>query len=108
MNALLGLITDRGQKLSVSHGLKCGVQLRRKGADQGGEREESVGQFNLIGFVDDLSLLSVLGTPGASRCVLEETGEGRGNTHSQVEVILFWVNLKPKPIKPINHEQPTN
>ena len=35
MNALLGLITDRGQKLSVSHGLKCGVQLRRKGANQG-------------------------------------------------------------------------
>ena len=52
--------------------------------------------------------VAVLGTPGASRGVLEETGEGRGNTHSQVEVILFWVNLKPKPIKPINHEQPTN
>jgi hypothetical protein len=32
MNALLGLITDRGQKLRISHGLKCGVQLRRKEA----------------------------------------------------------------------------
>ncbi len=58
MNALLGLITDRGQKLSVSHGLKCGVQLRRKGANQEKESEESVGQFNLIGFVDDLSLFA--------------------------------------------------
>jgi hypothetical protein len=53
MNALLGMITDRGQKLRISHGLKCGVQLRKKGATQAREHEESVGQFNLIGFVDD-------------------------------------------------------
>jgi hypothetical protein len=32
MNALLGLITDRGQKLRISHGLKCGVQLRKLGS----------------------------------------------------------------------------
>ena len=57
MNALLGLITDRGQKLRISHGLKCGVQLRKKGATQETE-QESVGQFNLIGFVDDLSLFA--------------------------------------------------
>ena len=54
MNALLGLLTDRGQKLRISHGLKCGVQLRRKEATPVAEQAESVGQFNLIGFVDDL------------------------------------------------------
>jgi len=48
MNALLGLITDRGQKLRISHGLKCGVQLRKKRATQETEHEERVGQFNLI------------------------------------------------------------
>ena len=58
MNALLGLITDRGQKLRISHGLKCGVQLRKKRATHETEHEENVGQFNLIGFVDDLSLFA--------------------------------------------------
>jgi hypothetical protein len=57
MNALLGLITDRGQKLHISHeflhGLQCGVQLRKKEVNRAREHEESVGQFNLIGFVDD-------------------------------------------------------
>jgi len=73
MNALLGLITDRGQKLSVSHGLKCGVQLRRKGANQGKESEESGGQFNLIGFVDDLSLFAQ--TLGGAQAFLEAVQE---------------------------------
>jgi hypothetical protein len=58
MNALLGLLTDRGQKLRISHGLKCGVQLRRKEATPAADQVESVGQFNLIGFVDDLSLFA--------------------------------------------------
>jgi hypothetical protein len=58
MNTLLGLSTDRGQKLRISHGLKCGVQLRRKEATPAAEQVESVGQFNLIGFVDDLSLFA--------------------------------------------------
>jgi hypothetical protein len=58
MNALLGLLTDRGQKLRISHGLKCGVQLRRKEATPAAEQVESVGQFNLIDFVDDLSLFA--------------------------------------------------
>ncbi len=58
MNALLGLITDRGQKLRISHGFKYGVQLRKKRATQETEYEESVGKFNLIGFVDDLSLFA--------------------------------------------------
>jgi hypothetical protein len=55
MNALLGLLTDTGQKLRISHGLKCGVQLRRKEATPATEHVESEGQFNLIGFVDDLA-----------------------------------------------------
>jgi hypothetical protein len=55
MNTLLGLVTDRGRKLHVSHGLKCGVQRRKQGVTQETEHEEKVGQFNLIGFVDDLS-----------------------------------------------------
>jgi hypothetical protein len=40
MNALLGLLTDRGQKLRISHGLKCGVQLRRKEATPAAEQVE--------------------------------------------------------------------
>ena len=59
--------------MGVSHVLKCGVQLRRKGADQGGEREESVGQFNLIGFVDDLSLFAQ--TLGGAQALLEAVQE---------------------------------
>jgi len=58
MNALLGLITDRGRHLRVSHGLKCGVQVRKTGRPQDTEQVEQVGQFNLIGFVDDLSLFT--------------------------------------------------
>jgi hypothetical protein len=73
MNALLGLITDRGQKLRISHGLKCGVQLRKKRATQETEHEESVGQFNLIGFVDDLSLFAQ--TLGGAQALLEAIQE---------------------------------
>jgi hypothetical protein len=58
MNALLG---------HVSHGLKCGVQVRKKGTTQDTGQAEQVGQFNLIGFVDDLSLFTqTLG--GAQLC----------------------------------------
>ena len=42
MNALLGLLTARGKKLQVSHGLP----------------EHGVGQFNNMGFVDDLTLFA--------------------------------------------------
>jgi hypothetical protein len=38
--------------------------------------------------------LVAMATPGASRCVLEETGEGREIAHSSVEMILFWANPK--------------
>ena len=73
MNALLGLLTDRGQKLRISHGLKCGVQLRRKEATPAAEQAESVGQFNLIGFVDDLSLFAQ--TLGGAQALLEAIRE---------------------------------
>jgi hypothetical protein len=73
MNALLGLLTDRGQKLRISHGLKCGVQLRRKEATPAAEQVESVGQFNLIGFVDDLSLFAQ--TLGGAQALLEAIRE---------------------------------
>jgi hypothetical protein len=58
MNALLGLVTDRGKKLHISHGLSCGVQLRKREVNRTTEQEECVGQFNPIGFVDDLSLFA--------------------------------------------------
>ena len=87
MNALLGLIIDRGQKLRVSHGLKCGVQLRRKGANQGKESEESVGQFNLTGFVDDLSLFAQ--TLGGAQALLEA-----------VQEFELWSGLKVNRKKP--------
>ena len=47
-------------------------------------------------------------TPGASRCVLEETGEGREIAHSWFSVAFISGESETKPIKPINHEQPTN
>jgi len=73
MNALLGLLTDRGQKLRISHGLKCGVQLRRKEQAPAAEQVESVSQFNLIGFVDDLSLFAQ--TLGGAQALLEAIRE---------------------------------
>jgi hypothetical protein len=75
-NALLWLITDRGQKLHISHGLQCGVQLRKKEVNRATEHEESVGQFNLIGFVDDLSLFAQ--TLGGVQALLE-VSDLRGN-----------------------------
>ena len=50
MNALLGLLTETGKELSISHGLESSRAKRRRGKDVGEER--SVGQFNSIGFVD--------------------------------------------------------
>jgi hypothetical protein len=73
MNALLGLTTDRGQKLHISHGLKYGVQLRKKEVTRAPEHEENVGQFNLIGFVDDLSLFAQ--TLGGAQAILEAIQE---------------------------------
>jgi hypothetical protein len=73
MNALLGLITDRGRRLRVSHGLKCGVQVRKRGKPQDTEQVEHVGQFNLIGFVDDLSLFTQ--TLGGAQALLEAIQE---------------------------------
>jgi hypothetical protein len=73
MSALLVLIRDRGQKLRISHGLKCGVQLRRKEATPATEHAESEGQFNLIGFVDDLSLFAQ--TLGGAQALLEAINE---------------------------------
>jgi hypothetical protein len=73
MNALLGLITDWGRKLRVSHGLRCGVQVRKKGTIQDTGQAEQVGQFNLIGFVDDLSLFTQ--TLGGAQALLEAIQE---------------------------------
>ena len=73
MNALLGLTTDRGQKLHISHGLKYRVQLRKKEVTRAPEHEENVGQFNLIGFVDDLSLFAQ--TLGGAQAILEAIQE---------------------------------
>ena len=56
MNALLGLLTETGKELSISHGLESRRAKRRRGKDVGEER--GVGQFNSIGFVDDLSLFA--------------------------------------------------
>ena len=51
MNALLALVTDRGRRLQISHGLRCRVQLHKRAVHRATEQEEHVGQFNLIGFV---------------------------------------------------------
>jgi mannose/fructose/N-acetylgalactosamine-specific phosphotransferase system component IID len=60
MNTLLGLVTDRGKRLHISHGLRCGVQLHKRTLNRATEQKECVGQFNLIGFVDDLSLFCAI------------------------------------------------
>ena len=60
MNMLLALVTVRGRRSHISHGLNCEVQSHRQehwAADPG----KYVGQFNLIGFVDDLSLFTLSG-----------------------------------------------
>ena len=49
------------------------MQLRKKRATQETEHEESVGQFNLIGFVDDLSLFAQ--TLGGAQALLEAIQE---------------------------------
>ena len=49
------------------------MQLRKKGATQETEQEESVGQFNLIGFVDNLSLVAQ--TLGGAQALLEAIRE---------------------------------
>jgi len=54
MNTLLSLVTDRGKRLHISHGLRCGVQLQKRVVNRASEQEECVGQFNLIGLLDDL------------------------------------------------------
>jgi hypothetical protein len=58
MNTLLGLVTDRGKRLHISHGLRCGEQLHKQAVNRATEQEGCVGQFNLIGFVDDLLLFA--------------------------------------------------
>jgi hypothetical protein len=45
------------------------VQLRKKGSTQAPKHEESVGQFNLIGFVDDLPLFAQ--TLGGAQALVE-------------------------------------
>ena len=56
MNALLGLLTETGKELNISHGLESNRARRRQG--QGVRAGAGVGQFNSIGFVDDLSLFA--------------------------------------------------
>ena len=75
------LLTNRGQKLRISHGLKCVVQLRRKEATPATEHVESLGQFNLIGFVDDLSLFAQ--TLGGAQALLEA-----------IQEFELWIGLK--------------
>jgi hypothetical protein len=49
------------------------VQLRKKGATQATKHEESVGQFNLIGFVDDQTLFAQ--TLGGAQALVEAIQE---------------------------------
>ena len=65
--------TQRAETAHIPPGLKCGVQLLRKEATPATEHVESVGQFNLIGFVDDLSLFAQ--TLGGAQTLLEEIQE---------------------------------
>jgi hypothetical protein len=51
----------------------CGVQVRKTGRPQDTEKVEQVGQFNLIGFVDDLSLFTQ--TLGGAQALLEAIQE---------------------------------
>ena len=58
MNALLGLLTATGQELHISHGLVGRGKKVGRHSPVGRNDNEVVGQFNSIGFVDDLSLFA--------------------------------------------------
>ena len=58
MNALLGLLTAQGKQLGISHGLSSGGSPRGGGGRGGTTAGHAVGQFNSMGFVDDLSLFA--------------------------------------------------
>ena len=51
MNVLLALVTDRGKKLRISHGLRCEVRSRGHEEPRAADQGDFVGHFNLIGFV---------------------------------------------------------
>jgi hypothetical protein len=56
MNTLLGLVTDRGQEVAHSTWAQMRSAIAQTGGEPGNKKRECVGKFNLIGFVDDLSL----------------------------------------------------
>jgi hypothetical protein len=58
MNVLLCLVTGRGKRFNISHDRSCEEHSHKQVVNRATEQEEPVVQFNLIGFVDYLSLLA--------------------------------------------------
>jgi hypothetical protein len=67
--------TDNRQRAEIAHLTRAQIQsaAAQKGGDRAPEHEENVGQFNLIGFVDDLSLFAQ--TLGGAQAILEAIQE---------------------------------
>ncbi len=73
INVLVALVTDRGKKLRISHGLRCEVRSRGHEEHRAADQGEFLGQFDLIGFVDDLSLFAQ--SLGGDQALLNEIQE---------------------------------
>ena len=97
MNALLGLLTARGQQLHISHGLESGKEKRGKNWTKRSNAVEDVGQFNSIGFVDDLSLFAQ--SRGGAQALLDtiqefESWSGLRVNHKKTCVMIIGQDTK--------------
>ena len=97
MNALLGLLTARGQQLHISHGLESGKEKRGKNRTKRSNAREDVGQFNSIGFVDDLSLFAQ--SRGGAQALLDtiqefESWSGLRVNHKKTCVMIIGQDTK--------------
>ena len=106
MNALLGLLTETGKKLNISHGLESGRTQRHRG--KGANRERRVGQFNSIGFVDDLSLFAQ--SWGGAQALLdtvqmfEEWSGLRVNQKKTCAMIIGRTDCPGQECKPLSYQ----
>ena len=106
MNALLGLLTETGKKLNISHGLESGRTQRHRG--KGANRDRRVGQFNSIGFVDDLSLFAQ--SWGGAQALLdtvqmfEEWSGLRVNQKKTCAMIIGRADCPGQECKPLSYQ----
>ena len=100
------LLTETGKKLNISHGLESGRTQRHRG--KGANRERRVGQFNSIGFVDDLSLFAQ--SWGGAQALLdtvqmfEEWSGLRVNQKKTCAMIIGRADCPGQEYKPLSYQ----